>query len=209
MEVVFGTSNPAKVDDIRKLIHNPDITLKTLADINVAAPDIEENGKTFEENALIKYDSLRPLIPEQMLLVTEDSGIEIDSLNGEPGVYARRWNPESRELSDEEIVEKTLRLMKDKKDRTARFVSAFALGDTSIKRQTLRGELVGEILTEPDSKGMIAGFPYRALFYIPQLGKMLYEVHDIPLQQRNNVATHREKAWMKLEEIINEHSHNT
>lgn len=204
MDVVFGTNNPAKVDDIRKLIKNSDIVLKTLADLNLKTPDIKESGQTFEENARIKYGALRGLVPDDKLLVTEDSGIEIDALGGEPGVHARRWSPDGRELTDEEIVDKTLKLLRGKQNRTARFVSALAFGGAGVSHQTVRGELIGNILEEPDHKGMIPGFPYRALFYVPQIGKMLYEIHDIPLEQRQNTPTHREKAWQQLETAIRE-----
>lgn len=201
MEIVFGTSNPAKIDDIRKIVRNPSIKLETLADLGLKPPEVAEDGATFEENAVIKYDVFRSLVPKSKILVTEDSGIEIDALNGAPGVYARRWSADGRDLSDQEIINKTLKLMKGRPNRTARFVSVLAFGGDGINKQTVRGELVGEILEQPDPKGAVPGFPYRALFYIPQLAKMLYEVHDIPLEQRN-LSTHREEAWRKLERLI-------
>lgn len=204
MEVVFGTSNPAKIDDIRKIIQNADIKLKTLGDLDIILPEIDENGATYEDNAGIKYDALRPLVPENIILVTEDSGIEIDTLGGEPGIHARRWSDDSRELSDQEIIDKTLSQLKHQQNRTARFISVLVFGGGSLKKQSSRGELVGSILEAPDPNGAVPGFPYRALFYVPQLKKMLYQIHDIPAHQRPDVLTHREQAWKKLERVLSE-----
>ena len=195
MEIVFGTANKAKVDDVRKIIKDEHISVLSLAEVGTEPPVIAETGTTFEENALIKYNVLRPLVPKDKVLVTEDSGLEIDALNGKPGVYSRRWEAGGRELTDEEVLSKVLSELKEIKDRTARFVSVIVFGGAGIPRQTVRGELAGEILEKPDMNGFVQGFPYRALFYVPQAKRMLYEIHDLPLEERGGVVTHREKAW--------------
>src|SRR3989344_7004429 len=117
MIVVFGTANSGKLTDVKNLINDSSIDIRSLYDIGVQPPDVVENGETFEENALIKYDTLRPLVPDKYVLVTEDSGLGIDVLNGEPGVHSRRWNRDGREMTDDEIIKKTLKIIKKKKKK--------------------------------------------------------------------------------------------
>lgn len=90
MRIIFGTTNPGKLEDVRNLVDDPAIEIKSLIDIGVGMPAVEENGATFGENAILKYDALRPLVPQDYVLVTEDSGLKIDALGGKPGVYSRR-----------------------------------------------------------------------------------------------------------------------
>ncbi len=197
LQIIFGTSNPKKVADIQALPANG-FEVLTLEDIGVTAPEVEENGATFEANARIKYDAIRPLVPDEYLLATEDSGLEIHALNNEPGVYSRRWNPERREMTDEELIDKTIRELTNKPDRSARFVSAIAFGGSGISSQTIRGELAGEITEQPDEENRIPGMPYRAVFYVSVANLMMQELIDTPYEQRQPQLTHREKAWLDM-----------
>lgn len=197
INIVFGTSNPKKIDDL-KAIPVDGIEVLTLADINVSMPDVVEDGDTFEANARQKYDALRPLVPDEYLLATEDSGLEINALDNQPGVYSRRWNPERTEMTDEALIDKTIREMRGKTNRAARFVSAFAFGGAGRPVQEIRGELVGEILEQVDENNRIPGMPYRAVFYVPTAKMMMQEMIDTPLQKRAPHKTHREIAWLKM-----------
>jgi XTP/dITP diphosphohydrolase len=200
-QIIFGTSNPKKIEDL-KVISNDTVEVLSLADIDVAMPDVVENGDTFESNARKKYDTLRPLVPDEYILATEDSGLEINALGNEPGVYSRRWNPERSEMTDEALIDKTIHEMQGKVDRTARFVSAFAFGGAGLPAQELRGELMGEILEQADEANRIPGMPYRAVFYVSAAKMMMQEMIDTPLEKRLPHKTHREVAWLKLLEVI-------
>jgi XTP/dITP diphosphohydrolase len=202
MEVVFGTANPGKLKDVNNILASTSLRVKSLRDVELKPFDIPETGTTFEENAVIKFNALRPLIPLDDILVTEDTGIEIDALGGRPGVYSRRWDAEGEEMSDEQILQKVLKEMKGKKDRTARFISVIAFGAAGPTPRLIRGELVGELLEIPDMKGFEPGLPYRALFYIPSIGKMLYEMQDVTPSERQGLLTHREKVWLNLVEKL-------
>jgi XTP/dITP diphosphohydrolase len=202
MQVVFGTANSGKLKDVKKFMSGSAVDIVSPGDIGIEMPLIKEDGKSFEENAVIKYQALRPLVPGQYILAVEDSGLEVDALGGAPGVYSRRWEVGSKDKTDLGILNRMLDEMKNKTDRTARFVSVIAFGGPGHSMQTVRGELVGELLKKPDMDGFIEGLPYRALFYIPELDKMLYRVHDMPPDKRRGILTHREKVWLKLVEKI-------
>lgn len=201
MKIIFGTSNPKKVDDL-KAIPVDGIEVLTLADVNISMPYVVEDGDTFEANARQKYDALRPLVPEKYLLVTEDSGLEIDALGNEPGVYSRRWNAERTEMSDDELIAKTIRKLEGESNRRARFVSAVAFGGAGIEPQELRGELTGEIIQQVDESGRIPGMPYRALFYVPHMHMMMHEMIAIPYRERAGNPTHRESSWLSMVNAI-------
>lgn len=197
VKVVFGTSNPKKLADLQ-IIPAPHIELFSLADIGVAMPDVEENGSTFTENARIKYDALRPLVPPEYLLATEDSGLEIHALGNQPGVFSGRWNPERREMTDEELIIKTIRELDGKTDRSAQFVSAIVFGMTSDQSpRTAVGQLLGTIQLNIDEDQRVPGMPYRALFYVDSAGMMLQHLIDTPYNQRET-RTHRELAWQQF-----------
>lgn len=198
--IVFGTSNPKKLADLH-VIPAPGIELLSLADIGVSMPDVVEDGDTFAANAQQKYEALRPLVPAEYILACEDSGLEIEALDNQPGVYSRRWNSEHREMTDEELINKTLAELVDKTDRSAQFVSAIMFGYTMQDQRAVHGVLHGSILSEIDETQHISGMPYRALFYVDEAGLMLQELIDTPYGSRA-VRTHRELAWQKaLSEI--------
>ncbi len=194
-KIVFGTSNPKKLADLR-VIPAPGIELLSLADIGVSMPDIAEDGDTFAANAQQKYDALRPLVPSRYILACEDSGLEIPILDYQPGVYSRRWNEERHEMTDEELINKTLAELAGKSDRSAQFVSAIAFGHTMHDQQVTQGILSGSILPEIDEAQRIHGMPYRALFHVDEAGLMLQELIDT-LYSSRAVRTHRELAWQQ------------
>lgn len=202
IEVVIGTSNPSKLNEFRNIAASSNVKIFSLADIGVEAPEIEESGSSYEENAHIKYDALRPLIPDKYILITEDSGVSIDALNGEPGVHSRRWNDEGREMSDKELIEKMQSQLADKPDRTARFIVAAAFGGSGYRMKAVHGEIVGEMLKTPRVELATEGFPYRAFFFIPSLGIMLSELHNMPAKTRPGFRTHREQIWDQILETL-------
>ena len=196
IKIVFGTSNPKKLADLR-IIPAPGVELLALADIGVSMPDIAENGGTFAANAQQKYEALRPLVPPRYVLACEDSGLEIPALDNQPGVYSRRWNDERREMTDEELIDKTLLELSGKSDRSAIFVSAIVFGYNMQDQQVVHGILNGSILSEMDETQRIRGMPYRALFFVDSAGMMLQHLIDTPYSLRET-RTHRELAWRQF-----------
>lgn len=199
-KIVFGTSNPKKLADLR-VIPASGIELLSLADIGVTMPDIAEDGDTFAANAQQKYEALRPLVPVEYILACEDSGLEIAALDNQPGVYSRRWNSEHREMTDEELINKTLAELEGKTDRSAQFASAIVFGYAVQDQRAVHGVLHGSILSRIDETQRISGMPYRALFYVDEAGLMLQKLIDTPYSSRA-VRTHREIAWLKLLDLI-------
>ncbi len=199
-KIVFGTSNPKKLADLR-VIPAPGIELLSLDDIGVTMPVVAEDGNTFAANAQQKYNALRPLVPAEYILACEDSGLEILALDNQPGVYSRRWNDERHEMTDEELISKTFTELADKSDRSAQFISAIIFGFKATDQQTSYGVLSGSILPHIDKAQRIKGMPYRALFYVDSAGVMLQQLIDTPYSERT-VRTHRERAWQQLLDVV-------
>ncbi len=203
IEVVFGTYNPGKLADAKQITQALKLDLKIigLSELGLSRIKINESGQTFEENARIKYETLRPHIQPDLSLVTDDSGLEIDALGGKPGIHSRRWDSDD-DLTDEELIAKMQQELEGKQDRRARFVAVAAFAGVGNNVQIRSAELVGEILKEPDLEGAQPGYPFRAFFYVPQAGKMLYQIHDLPFGERNNIKTHREILWEDVAKAI-------
>lgn len=197
--VVFGTTNPGKLADARLFADREGIEVLTPKDFGVDI-DPEETGETFDENAWIKYNALRPLIPKDVVLVTEDGGLSIDALNGEPGVHSRRWN--GTRMTDQEIVDYTVEKMKGQANRKAKFIISSVIGGGGIEPQILHHQLDLELLKEPDMDSFEEGFPYRAFMYVPALGKMLHNVHAMKPEERPGFLTHREQAWKQIAKMV-------
>lgn len=195
-KLLIATTNPGKVLEYQIIFKDLPIELVTLKDLNIQG-GVEEDGKTFEENALKKVNFYSKL--SGLPTLAEDSGLEIDYLNGEPGVRSRRWL--GRETSDEELISLTLEKLKgvplEQRSAQLRAVIALAInGHISI----LEGILKGFIIEQPIAK-IIPGFPFRSLFYVPEIKKVLGE---LTMAEEAEVA-HRKKAIEKALPIIKQY----
>jgi XTP/dITP diphosphohydrolase len=204
IELVLGTYNPGKLDDARKIVEALRLNLKIigLEELDLERIAVDESGHTFEANARIKYKALRPHVDPELILVTDDSGLEVAALNDGPGIHSRRWNDEGREMTDEELVAKMQQELESKQDRRARFVAVAAIGSVGVPLQIRRAELAGEMLTQPDPNGTQPGYPFRAFFYVPQAERMLYQIHELPLNKRHGIKTHREILWEEIAKTL-------
>lgn len=202
-EIVLATKNPGKILEYKQIFKELNLNLKllTLKDFNIN-DDVVEDGKTFEENAVKKANFYFQLI--ELPVLSEDSGLEIDCLNGEPGVFSRRWPTSAEamagkpgsEKTDEELVkilfEKMRGIPKEKRGAQFRVVTAFkAFNDKSSI--LAEGILRGWITEKPTIK-IIPGFPFRSLFYVDEIGKTL---GDLTMEDESRVA-HRRIAIAKL-----------
>lgn len=196
MKIIFATGNQGKMKEIRMIMEDLGLEIVSMkeADINV---DIEENGKTFEENAYIKAEAIAKL-DENAIVLADDSGLEIDYLNKEPGVHSSRYMGEdtSYEIKNQHILDLLDGVVDEK--RSARFVCTIAAvfpdGTKKVIRETIEGRIGYE------SKGE-NGFGYDPIFYVPEFGCTTAE---LSLEQKNQIS-HRGKALEKMKLVIREY----
>lgn len=193
-KMVLASSNLHKLEEMRKILQGFEIELLSLWDFDMQNIEIIENGKTFEENAIIKakflYDKLG------ITAIADDSGICVDALNGAPGIYSARYCGEHGD--DEKNIDKLLQNMEiypDKKDRNARFVCAIALVGIEEKPLIFRGEVCGTLLKSRRGKG---GFGYDPIFYYEPFQKSFGEAES----ELKNSVSHRYKALEALKQYL-------
>ena len=186
--LIVASANKGKIREIKELLGDRyEIISMADAGINI---DIEETGATFEENAAIKAKAIFALCGCPG--ISDDSDLIVDALNGEPGVYSARYA--GNEHDDEKNNQKLLAKLKDKTDRSARFVSAVVYydGKTLISAE---GRVEGKILTEKKGDN---GFGYDPLFYSTELKKSFGEASA---EEKNSVS-HRARAFKSLMEKL-------
>lgn len=197
-QIIIATKNKGKAKDFEALFNPLGYEVKTLHDV-AEEMEIEETGTTFEENALLKATSLANHL--QSMVIADDSGLEIDALDGRPGIYSARYAGE--EKSDEANIDKALKELEGTKEseRTARFVCAIAVASPNKEPFTVRGTCEGFIGTERKGTN---GFGYDPIFYVPSEQKMMAE---LTAEQKGTIS-HRGNAIKKLsfvlEDIISE-----
>lgn len=159
--------------------------------------EIEEEGKTLEENAAVKAKEYL-LAGFEGIVMADDTGVEIKALGGEPGIHVRRWKDGKTRMSDQEVIDYCLMRMKGipRGERTAKFRTVIALGSKGNEIKLFDGVLTGMILEKPIPL-RIEGFPFESLFYIQRWKKALGEIHQIAAEQKMEFLTHREKAVLK------------
>jgi len=158
-----ATGNPGKLREFRLAArHHPEIQIELLSDFDRIPPCVED-GRAFEENAILKARYYAQYAPGW--LFADDSGLEVDALGGAPGVYSARFAGDK--ASDEANNRLLLEKLRGSSDRTARFICVIALADGDRMRGLFRGAVEGEITTEARGHG---GFGYDPLFYYPPFG---------------------------------------
>ncbi len=181
-EVLLATKNRHKIEEFSNILEKIGFTVKSLYDFEDM--EIDENGSTFEENALIKARTLFNYTG--IMSIADDSGLEIEALDNMPGVHSHRWYGE---LDDATRNQKVLELLKDKENRKAHFYSVIAVVDKD-EEKTFIGQLDGEIALEAKGEN---GFGYDPIFYNPSFGKTNAE---FTLEEKNKMS-HRSIAIKK------------
>lgn len=193
MKFIIATNNQKKLRELRALLEEFGIYAVSLADAGICS-EVEETGATFEENALLKAeDAMRIMgIPA----IADDSGLVVDALEGEPGVYSARYGGESCQ-SDVDRYRLLLAKMEGVADgaRSARFVSAIACVFPDGRKIVTRGVCEGTITRAPCGEG---GFGYDPVFYLPGEGKTMAEIS----QERKNQISHRARSIEKLRDEL-------
>jgi XTP/dITP diphosphohydrolase len=183
--VYCATTNSGKVAEFR-LPASATVTIESLPGMSAIEPCLE-TGSTFAENAIQKAFYYGRHTTD--LLFAEDSGLEVNALGGEPGVYSARFAGPN--ATDEENNNLVLQRLRESEDRTARYVCVIALVHDGALVGTFRGEVNGEILSEP--RGVL-GFGYDPLFYYPPFGCSFGEV----AREQKQAVSHRGKALDQL-----------
>jgi len=189
---IIATKNKGKIKEIEKILTGLPLDVISMEQVGIYK-DIEENGATFEENALIKAQELHKLTGE--MVMADDSGLEVDYLNGAPGVYSARFAGEG--ATDEDKNKKLLNLLEGVpfEKRKARFVCVIAVVYPEGDYFTVKGICEGYIGFEPKGNN---GFGYDPLFYIPEYGKTMAEMDP----EDKHKISHRGKALrLMLEEF--------
>ena len=194
-KIIFATGNEDKMKEIRMILADSGYEILSMKQAGIDI-DIVEDGKTFEENAIIKATAISKVKEaEGCIVLADDSGLEIDYLGGEPGIYSARYEGVDTpyEIKNRIILDR----LKDVPDeeRTARFVCAIAIAYPDGKVDTRRGTIEGRIAYEPAGKN---GFGYDPIFYVPELKKTTAELDP----EEKNKLSHRGNALRLIRELI-------
>ena len=191
--IIFATGNAGKMREIRMILDDLGMEILSMkeAGINI---DIDENGATYEENALIKARAVAGFARECIILA-DDSGLEVDYLNREPGVYSARELGEDTPYSvkNANLISRLEGVPEEK--RTARFVCAIAAVLPGGREMTVRATIEGRIGYEEKGEG---GFGYDPIFYVPELNKTTAELTG----EEKNLVSHRGKALRLMKEEL-------
>lgn len=199
--IIFATGNKNKMIEIRMILADLGCKILSQKEAGIQA-DVVEDGQTFEENALIKATTIADIarkMPEykNAVVLSDDSGLEIDALNKEPGIYSARYMGEdtSYDIKNQALIDR-LEGVPDEK-RTARFVCAIAAalpdGSTEVVRGTMEGRIGYEITGEN-------GFGYDPIFYLPQFGCSSAELEP----EKKNELSHRGEGLRKMRKVLEE-----
>lgn len=191
-KMIFATGNEGKLREIRMILGDLGVQILSLKEAGIQA-DVEENGTTFEENAVIKATEIMKLTGE--IVLADDSGLEVDALDKEPGIYSARYMgyDTSYHIKNQNIIDRLAG--KSGEERSARFVCAIAAAFPNGKVITTRATMEGQIGYEEKGEN---GFGYDPIFYLPD-----YRCYsgELPLEEKNKLS-HRGKALRMMKEEI-------
>lgn len=193
--IIFATQNAGKIKEIRMIMADTGMEVISMKDAGINV-DIDEDGSTYEENALIKARAVASLARD--IVMADDSGLEVDALNREPGVFSARYLGEDTPYSikNAEII-KRLEGVPDER-RTARFVCAIAAVLPDGRELTARAAIEGRIGYEERGSN---GFGYDPIFYVPQFDKTTAELTE----EEKNQVSHRGKALQLMKEELSKY----
>ena len=192
MKIFLATGNKHKIDEIKAIFKNvKDIEILSIKD-GIEIPEVVEDGNTFEANSAKKALEIAKFTG--MITIADDSGLCVDALNGEPGVYSARYSGEG--ATDTSNNAKLIKNLQGIENRKAHFVSVITLGKPDGRAYSFRGEVEGEIIDIPRGD---TGFGYDPHFYVAEYGKTLAEMPEM-----KNVISHRANALKKLEVELEE-----
>ena len=189
-KIVLATRNRGKLREMREILRDVEVELVTAED--VGAPEVEETGSTFEENATLKAVAVAKA--SGLLAIADDSGLEVPALDNDPGVHSSRYSEEGTDAAN------NLKLREEIRRRgltrpAARFVCVMVLATREGVKFTVRGEVEGEIAAEPSGE---SGFGYDPVFFCPELGRTFGEAKPVEKES----VSHRGRALRKLAKLL-------
>lgn len=191
-KIIFATGNEGKMREVRMILADLGIQVISMKEAGVTA-EADENGTTFEENAIIKAKEIMEKTGE--IVLADDSGLEVDALGGEPGIYSARYMgyDTSYHIKNNSLIERLEG--KTGEERSARFVCAIAACFPDGRVLTTRGTMEGQIGYEEKGEN---GFGYDPVFYLPE-----YQCYsaELPLEEKNKLS-HRGKALRLMKEAL-------
>lgn len=186
-EVILATNNKHKLHEVREILTPHKVIVYGLNDLNLIVKDVEENGKTYAENALIKAKAVQEVT--NMPIISDDSGLEITALDNKPGMHSARYAAGLG--GHDNAIKEILNELKDKKDRSARFICDIVLLNVDKNPLVFEGIAEGTIAEEKMGEG---GFGYDPIF-ISNETKTCFGTME---QKEKNTVSHRAKALKKL-----------
>lgn len=190
--IIFATGNQDKLKEIREILKGLPYEIKSLKELGIDVP-IDENGKTFEENAAIKVNTIMEATGK--MVMADDSGLEVDYMGKKPGIHSARFLGEdtSYEVKNKYIIEQ----LKDAKgeERSARFICVIAFGRPGEPVVTKRGVMEGRIHTEIAGEN---GFGFDPIFYLPEYGMTSAQISP----EEKNAISHRGKALRAMRKYL-------
>lgn len=193
--IVVASGNQGKIKEFKEMLEPEGYTVKSLSDFT-DMPEVEETGTTFHDNAIIKAQAVTDRYG--ITAISDDSGLEIDALDKKPGVMSARWL--GHDTSYDVKNQKVLDLLKDKKNRTCRYVCAIAI--TRVNEEPVVFEDTVECEVALEAKGS-NGFGYDPIIYYAPSGKTMAEMS----KEEKNSISHRGKAVRKLEAWLDAQKH--
>ncbi|MBD5555170.1 MAG: XTP/dITP diphosphatase [Roseburia sp.] len=194
-KIIFATGNAGKMKEIREILSDMEAEILSMSEAGIQA-DIVEDGTTFEENAVIKARTIADIANE--IVLADDSGLEVDYLGKEPGIYSARYMGEdtSYEIKNQNILDRLSGVPKEK--RTARFVCAIAAALPGGEVMTVTETVEGYIGERPAGTN---GFGYDPIFYVEEYGCTTAELTE----EQKNAISHRGKALRAMKEKLRQH----
>lgn len=194
-KIIFATGNKNKMIEIREILKDLDAEILSMKEAGIFL-DIVEDGKTFEENARIKAEAVAKAC--DAIVLADDSGLEVDYLNKEPGVYSARYMGEdtSYDIKNQSLIDRLEGVPKEQ--RTARFVCAICAVVPGHEPVTVRGTIEGYIGWEPAGEN---GFGYDPIFYVPDLDCSTAQLS----MEEKNARSHRGNALRAIREVLRQY----
>ena len=190
--IIFATGNEGKMKEVRSILSDMNVEVLSMKEAGIKI-DVKEDGTNFEENAMIKARAIASVCDD--IVLADDSGLEIDFLNKEPGVYSARYLGEdtSYTIKNQNLLDRLQGVPEDK--RTARFVCAIAAVFPDGSCETVTAAMEGQIGDEARGEN---GFGYDPIFYLPEYG---CSTAELSMEQKNE-ASHRGKALRAMKQIL-------
>ena len=194
-KIIFATGNEGKMKEVRMILEDLGLPVLSLKDAGITA-DVEENGTTFEENAQIKAKAIMEMTGA--LVLADDSGLEVDALDKEPGIYSARYmgHDTSYHIKNQNIIDRLEGKVGE--ERSARFVCAIAAAFPDGRVLITRGTMEGQIGYEEKGKN---GFGYDPIFYVPDLNCSTAELSP----EEKNARSHRGNALRAMREELKQY----